>query len=271
MGTFLDPYSVARVFVVALLALCVGIFVYVAGSFFLMRSHVAARGFGPSLREMLREALWSLRTQPFLPWYYGFGGRLAKGDKTPVVVVHGYMQNRVSFIAISRSLNQRGLGPVYGFNYPWYRSVAHNSVLLGAFIEKLCEATKQERVILVCHSMGGLIAVHYILHGNGKQRVQRCVTIASPHAGVLYRGPVIGAPSRDLRKGSELVLSIQGALPVPVLSIASTHDNVVHPAAQSSVEARGGTDYVIDGPGHLAILFDRRVLDRVAAFVAEGA
>jgi pimeloyl-ACP methyl ester carboxylesterase len=271
MSTFLDPYSVARVFAAALFALCVGIFVYVAGSFFLMRPHVGARGRGQWLREMLREALWSLRTQPFLPWYYGFGSRLAKGDKTPVVVVHGYMQNRVSFIAISRALNRRGLGPVYGFNYPWYRSVAHNSALLGAFVERLCAATKQERVILVCHSMGGLIAVHYILHGAGKDRVQRCVTIASPHAGVLYRGPVIGAPSRDLRKGSELLLSIQGALPIPVLSIASTHDNVVHPASQSSIETRGGVDFVIEGPGHLSILFDRRVLDRVADFVAEGA
>ncbi len=256
---------------VALFALFVGISVYVAGSFLLMRGHVGARGVGSSLREMLREALWSLRTQPFLPWYYGFGARLAKGDKTPVVVVHGYMQNRVGFIAIARRLNQRGLGPVYGFNYPWYRSVTHNSALLGAFIERLCETTKQDRVILVCHSMGGLIAVHYLLHGSGKDRVLRCVTIASPHAGVLYRGPVIGAPSRDLRKGSELLATIQGALPVPVLSIASTHDNVVYPAAQSSLEARGGTDFVVEGPGHMAILFDRRVLDRVADFVAEGA
>jgi triacylglycerol lipase len=254
-----------------LLALCVGIFVYVVGSYLLMRQHVGARGLGLSLREMTREALWSLRTQPFLPWYYGFGGRLAKGDKTPVVVVHGYMQNRVSFIAISQSLRRRGLGPVYGFNYPWYRSVAYNSKLLEAFVEQLCETTKQAQVILVCHSMGGLIAVHYILQGAGKQRVLRCATIASPHAGVLYRGPVFGAPSRDLRKGSELVLSIQGPLPVPVLSIASTHDNVVHPAGQSSVEARGGVDFVVEGPGHLSILFDRRVLDRVADFVAEGA
>lgn len=271
MSPFLDPYSALRVVLVVVLALCVGIAVYVGGSYLLMFPHVGPRGFRSSVREMLREAVWSLRTQPFLPWYYGFGSRLAKGDKVPVVVVHGYMQNRVSFIAISRSLRERGLGPVYGFNYPWYRSVAYNSALLEAFVEQLCAHTKQEQVILVCHSMGGLIAVHYILHRAGKERVLRCVTIASPHLGVLYRGPVIGAPSRDLRKGSELVSSIQGALPVPVLSIASTHDNVVYPAAQSSLEARGGTDFVVDGPGHLSILFDRRVLDRVADFVAEGA
>ncbi|MBL8740874.1 MAG: hypothetical protein JNK04_07270, partial [Myxococcales bacterium] len=126
MSPFLDPYSALRVVLVVVLALCVGIAVYVGGSYLLMFPHVGPRGFRSSVREMLREAVWSLRTQPFLPWYYGFGSRLAKGDKVPVVVVHGYMQNHVSFIAISRSLRERGLGPVYGFNYPWYRSVAYN-------------------------------------------------------------------------------------------------------------------------------------------------
>jgi len=257
--------------VVALCALCVGIFVYVVGSFFLMRGHVGARGFRLSFREMTREALWSLVTQPLLPWYYGFGERLARGEKTPVVVVHGYMQNRIGFIAIARRLNRRGLGPVFGFNYPWYRSVAHNSKRLEVYVERICAQTKQEQVILIAHSLGGLIVVHYVLHGKGKERVLRCVTIASPHAGVLYRGPVLGASSRDLRSGSELLLSIQGALPVPVLSIASTHDNVVYPHGQSSLAARGGIDLLVEGPGHLSILFDSRVLDSVAEFVAHGA
>jgi pimeloyl-ACP methyl ester carboxylesterase len=267
----LSPYLVVQSLVVVFGALCVGIFVYVVGSFFLMRGHAGPRALGLSFREMMREALWSLVTQPLMPWYYGFGERLAQGEKTPVVVVHGYMQNRIGFIGIARRLNRRGLGPVFGFNYPWYRSVADNSKRLEAFVERICGQTRQAQVILICHSMGGLIGVHYILLGRGKERVLRCVTIASPHAGVLYRGPVIGAPSRDLRTGSELLISIQGALPVPLLSIASTHDNVVHPYGQSSVASRGGTDFLVEGPGHLSILFDPRVLDRVADFVADAA
>jgi len=248
----------------------IGTAVYVLASYTLMRPHTARRGLGAALREMLREAAWALVTQPLLLWFYGAGERLAAGQGTPVVVVHGYMQNRVDFLAIARSLEQRGLGPVWGFNYPWFRSVRHNSKRLAAFVERVCAQTGEPRVILVCHSMGGLVALHYLLFRGGDARVSRCATIASPHAGILYRGPVIGAPSRDLRKGSELVSSLARSLPVPVLSIASTHDNVVHPQQMSSLAERGGTDFVVEGPGHLAILFDRRVLERLATFVADG-
>ncbi len=249
-------------------AFLLGTVAYVLASYTLMRAHTSRRGSGQALREMVREAGWALLTQPLLLCFYGLGERLARGQGTPVVVVHGYMQNRVDFLAVARRLGQRGLGPVWGFNYPWYRSVRHNSKRLAAFVERVCARTGQPKVILVCHSMGGLVALHYLLFRGGDARVSRCATIASPHAGILYRGPVIGAPSRDLRKGSELVGSLARTLPVPVLSIASTHDNVVYPQQMSSLAERGGTDFVVEGPGHLAILFDRRVLERLSDFVA---
>lgn len=247
-----------------------GTMVYVAISYSLLRGHAPPRAKRAALAEMGRELLLSILVQPLLPLFYVFGRRLARGTGTPVVVVHGYMQNRVDFLGIARALTQHGLGPVYGFNYPWFASIGSNARRLGRFVDRVRSETGREKVALVCHSMGGLVALDYLLHHAGNAHVSICITIASPHGGVVYKGPMLGAPNHELRVGSTLVKSLDKPLPVPVLSIASTHDNVAHPSAISSIVTRGGDDWVVEGPGHLAILFDRRVIERVVTALSSA-
>src|SRR5438105_4954330 len=103
-------------------AVALGIAVYVLGSFWLMRRHAASRPLGASGRELLRELFWASLTQPFIPLFYFIGARLGgrRRDGVPIVFVHGYMQNRIDFVYLARILARRGLGPMYGFNYPWF-------------------------------------------------------------------------------------------------------------------------------------------------------
>src|SRR4051812_10945321 len=89
------------------LALAIGIFGYVVGSFFIMRPHTDPRPFRHALRAALRETFWVILTQPLLPlWYfvgYRMGGRrMGRGlsGETPVIFVHGYFQNRVDFLGL---------------------------------------------------------------------------------------------------------------------------------------------------------------------------
>ncbi len=97
------------------------------------------------------------------------------------------------------------------------------------------------------------------------------MTIASPHSGVTFRGPILGRGGRQLRAGTRFLMELSGApLGVPMLSIFSTHDNIVapaHPAA--SLAPWGGRDFVVDHVGHLTILFDKRVANAVADFLLE--
>jgi pimeloyl-ACP methyl ester carboxylesterase len=261
----------------------VAIIGYVLGSFFLMGRHVTARNLGVSLRALLRELWIAFWTQPFLPLFYLFGHRmdslfvqrgkegLAKGH-VPVVFVHGYMQNRVGFVGLARALRRAGLGPLYGFNYPWFASIASNAKRLDRFVQRVCKETGSAAVDLVCHSMGGLIAMEMMgdeARGE-KLAVRRCVTIASPHAGVMWQGPLLGIGATSLRRGSKLLEAHAGTkLAVPTLSIYSSHDNVVHPKESSSLALRGGRDVEVAGHAHLAILFAPEVADHVAAFLAE--
>ena len=250
------------------LAIVVGVGGYVVGSYLLARAHHEARPFPVFLRAALFEVLCALAVQPLVPLFYLLGRRMAGGDGEPVVLVHGYFQNRADFVWMARALRRAGLGPVYGINYPWTASIVNNAVRLAAFVERVCRETGKEQVSIVAHSMGGLVALEYLHEPAGQRRVRRCVTIASPHAGVVWRGPILGASGIELRKGGAYLLErVERRIAVPTLSIFSTHDNIVHPPATSALVARGGTDRPIEHAGHLSTLFDRTVLGEVIAFL----
>jgi pimeloyl-ACP methyl ester carboxylesterase len=289
MGTALD----LAVWIAVLVAFgfAAALAIYVLGSFLLMARHTAARGLVVSTRELLREAILAALTQPFLPLFYLVGHRMdgllagsarrglaaeagAEGGtaRVPIVFVHGYMQNRVGFVGLARALARRGLGPMFAINYPWFSSVEANAARLERYVLRVCRETNSPHVDLVCHSMGGLVAMEMMRDDarDGRLHVRRCVTIATPHAGVMWRGPILGVGAATLRRGSKLLLAHAGAqLTVPWLSIYSTHDNIVHPKETSQLSARGGRDIEVAGLAHLSILFSPQVADHVAAFLRE--
>jgi hypothetical protein len=258
--------EVMQIVAVALIVAGLGAaLIYVGASFLLMRSHTDARSAWVSLREALREGLWVILSQPLLPLGYVLGRRMGGRGGQPIVLVHGYGQNRYAFLWLARALRRAGLGPIYGFNYPFFRDIGANAERLGRFVERVLAENGCPRVDLVCHSMGSLIGVEY-LTGEGSARVRRCVTIAGPHAGVTWRGPILGACGPQLRRdGDFLKCRSDRTLGVPCLSIYSTHDNIVHPPVTSSLARRGAVPHL----GHLSILFDRRVADHVIAFLRE--
>lgn len=276
------------------LAFLFGIAIYVAGSFALTGSYTARRAFGSSFRAVFREATLAVLTQPFLPLFYVLGHRmdgfLARrgreglahagvpvATEIPVVFVHGYMQNRVGFLGLARALARRGFGPLFGFNYPWLASIPSNARRLDRFVDRVLRETGAAKVDLVCHSMGGLVAMEMMrsaaLEKDGAStplKVRRCVTIATPHAGIVWRGPIFGVGSTSLRRGSKLLETQAGqTLAVPCLSIYSAHDNIVYPKETSSLVKRGGRDLEVENVAHLAILFSPKVADAVGSFLAE--
>lgn len=267
---------------VGLLVVVLGFASYGLVSFAMMRPYATARTFGVSVRSLAREALVAAVTQPFLPLFYVLGRRMeprwirrAQGfvSPVPIVFVHGYMQNRVSFLGLARALATKRIGPLYGINYPWFASMASNASRLEHFVERVCAETKSAAVDVVCHSMGGLVAMETIRCEAKSEtlKVRRFVTIATPHGGVMWRGPLIGSDATNMRRGSKFLDAQAGyALKLPMLSIYSDHDNVVFPKETASLRGRGGRDVVVEGLSHLAILFAPEVAEHVAAFLLES-
>lgn len=241
---------------------------FTAVTYLLASRHQAPRPRARSLVEALRELGWSIFLVLALPWLYLFGRRLGHGRGTvPVVFVHGYTQNRVNFLRMARILGRGAAGPMYGFNYNWLSTIEPCAASLERFVDRVLAETGAPRVDLVCHSMGGLVA-RAMLAGGGAAKVRSVATLGTPHFGVTWRLPMPGACVAQMRRGSAFLEALATPLPVPALSLFSTHDNIVHPPEASSIEVIGGADHVVEaGHGHLALLYAPEVAEVVRRFL----
>ena len=259
---------------IALIALAVWLsVVWVCGALYVAISYVAAAAVVPRrplrslLRAVLRESWLVLWTQPLLLWFQFFGRRLGSGGGgVPVVLVHGYFQNRVDFLYLAHRLRAAGSGPLYACNFFWPQSLERSSARVRAFVEEVRSETGSTAVDLLTHSTGGLFALDIV--AEEPHVVRRAALIALPARGVPWRGPVLGRAGSQLRAGSlyqtKRSARVQGT---PVISIYSEHDNIVHPVQTSRLDGTSVTNVQISGPGHLSVLFDHRVGDAVCDFL----
>ncbi|MCA6963741.1 esterase/lipase family protein, partial [Pectobacterium odoriferum] len=81
----------------------------------------------------------------------------------------------------------RFLYPLHVFGYNWLQSNADSATLLGAYIRKVLGdyhgRLAVNRVILVTHSMGGLVARHYSENMNGQENILGMVHGVMPDLG----------------------------------------------------------------------------------------
>jgi pimeloyl-ACP methyl ester carboxylesterase len=223
------------------------------------------------LPHVLREAgAWIgayTALQPFVRAFMGDGRPpRAGGARIPVLLVHGYVCNRGLWGVVRRALEARGetvwavtLEPVYG-------SIDSLVGPLAGRIDELLAATGARQVVLVTHSMGGLVARAY-LRDHGAAKVARLVTLGAPHHGSVHAYLGAGANARAMEPGSAwleaLARSEAQGFAVPFTSIFSHHDNFVAP--QTSGMHPAARNIGVAAIGHVSLAFSTRVLEIVAA------
>jgi triacylglycerol esterase/lipase EstA (alpha/beta hydrolase family) len=225
-------------------------------------------GPGASFVLLLREWHSVVSTQF---WQFPFDGlslrpdpRPSRTQGPPVLFVHGYFSNRGYFNRIVPRLEARGVAPIFTPNFPSaFSNIERFVQALHGEIERLCEATGHPQVVLVCHSMGGLVARAYLCD-HGAARVRKLICIGTPHHGTVIAWLGGGANAVQMRPGSAFLRSLAvregGAGPAcETTSIYTPHDNLVAP--QESSRLPRARNVVIPGRGHVDILESRRLLE----------
>jgi triacylglycerol esterase/lipase EstA (alpha/beta hydrolase family) len=185
--------------------------------------------------------------------------------RSPLILVHGVLVNDGVWFMMRRYLVRQGMGPVYTINYgPPYGDIEHFAAQLAEKIEAVCAATGADRVVLVCHSMGGLVA-RTCLRQRGPARIRQIITIGTPHHGSVMARAFIGRCLAQMRPGNAWLedLNRDEAKPsaVPIVSIWSRHDSLVAP--QASCELECAENVALVGIGHNALLDNRKVRQNV--------
>ncbi|MDQ0582974.1 esterase/lipase family protein [Streptomyces rishiriensis] len=178
----------------------------------------------------------------------------------PVVLLHGFIDNRSVFVLLRRSLAQHGRQRVESLNYsPLTCDIRTAAELLGRHIEEICERTGSSQVDVVGHSLGGLIARYYVQRLGGDGRVRTLVTLGTPHSGTRV-APLANAHPivRQMRPGSELIEELsrpaQGCR-TQFVSFWSDLDHLMDPLESACVDHPDllVQNVRVTGIGHLAL------------------
>ncbi|UQX87855.1 alpha/beta fold hydrolase [Jatrophihabitans telluris] len=188
---------------------------------------------------------------------------------TPVVLVHGIVDNRAAFAVLRRALRNRGYGRISTVNYsPLTSDIRRAAAHLARHVERVCAQSGYEQVFVVGHSLGGVIARYYVQRLGGDARVNTVVTLGSPHAGTQTARLLPVGVARQLRPGSAVMTEL--AAPAECRSrfvaIYSDRDEIVVPHRSAALEHPdlSVTQIKVHRVGHLALLTDQKVAQTVA-------
>ena len=160
---------------------------------------------------------------------------------TPILLVHGVVDNRSIFTVLRRGLRRRGFGRVLGAELQPAHATTYATSPSGWPRRSRGSAPRPatSAIHLIGHSMGGLVARYYVQRLGGDQRVHTLVTLGTPHSGTYAARLVPHPVARQLRPGSALIAEL--AEPAPgcrtrFVAFWSDLDQVVIPSSSARLE-----------------------------------
>ncbi|GAB2623124.1 alpha/beta fold hydrolase [Streptomyces capparidis] len=178
----------------------------------------------------------------------------------PVLLLHGFVDNRSVFTVLRRSLLRHGWPRVHAFNYsPFTCDARRAAAVLGAYVEQLSAECGGARIDVVGHSLGGLVARYYVQRLGGDERVRTLVTLGTPHSGtravpLMSAHPVV----RQMRPGSALLTELAGPAPgcrTRFTAFWSDMDQAVSPVENARLDHPdlAADNVAVRGVGHLTL------------------
>ena len=212
------------------------------------------------LGTLLLAALHAGRTRPPAP------GPPVADARSLVVLVHGFGAGPGCWDAVADALGGAGVA-VATHRYTWTEGVAALGANLADEVEDLARRSGARSVILVGHSLGGVVVAASLADGRLAGIVTRVITVAAPLRGTGWARLFPVGAVRDLRAGSPVLRSlatVPATAGVPWTALASHADVVVAPAAAT---LEGTAPVVLDDLGHCGLLRDPGVIARIAGLV----
>lgn len=173
-------------------------------------------------------------------------------DRPPVLLLHGFFCNSSFWWILRRQLFRASYDNVFTQTLePVFGDIEHLADRLAEKIDAILEATHARRVIVVGHSMGGLVPRAY-MRRYGADKVLKLIAVGTPHHGTQHGKAAawMGENIRQMRYQSRWLKELNSLpLPVPITNIYSYHDNIVAP--QNSSALAGAKNIALAGIGHL--------------------
>jgi len=191
----------------------------------------------------------------------------------PILLVHGFLHNQSGWTWLRRQLRMEKLGPVYSLNLDTsHRSVEELASDIQKRVEEIEQETGQRQLILVGHSMGGVVASYYAEHVAEVGRVTDLITLGSPLDGTrpaVMSGRAQSArqiyPNSDLLK--ELAKCRAENREIRYYHVASLFDALILPTQSAWSGVPEERLMILPSHGHMRLLFSKRVACQLVAWL----
>ncbi len=190
----------------------------------------------------------------------------------PVLLLHGYGCNSGYWAHLVPLLDAERISHASLDLEPVTGDIDGYVPAVAAAIDALCAAAGSARVVIVAHSMGGLVARAY-LRDHGAEKVARVITLGTPHHGTSLANFGVGRNALQMRRiegapgGPEsawlrqLAAGESAATRALVTSLFTHHDNIIAP--QTSSILPGARNIGFGGIGHVALGRNAKILAAV--------
>ena len=196
---------------------------------------------------------------------------MATKQQNPVLLVHGINDTGAVFNKMGLYLRQRGLS-VYTVDLVPNNGAEVLDKLAQQVANYVAATFEPEQPLdLVGFSMGGIVSRYYLQRLGGIERVQRFITISSPHKGTVIAygswqpGCVQMRPNSDFLK--DLNSDVQMLKQIDFTSIWTPYDLMILPATSSQLEI--GKEVTVPVVLHPLMLTDFGTLEIVAKALIE--
>jgi pimeloyl-ACP methyl ester carboxylesterase len=197
-----------------------------------------------------------------------------QGPARPVLLIHGFLANRGSLHMLETCLAEAGhVVLTFRLGSLNLRDIRDSAELVASKVESLVAQTGVDRVDIVAHSMGGLLALDYIKRRGGRRRVRRLVMLGTPAKGTwtailaLASAP-LGRAGLQLLPGSAFLRELE-RIPLPpevdVVAVTAERDWL----APGECTLLHGVRHISLATGHTGLIMDRQVGNQVISLLAE--
>ena len=187
----------------------------------------------------------------------------------PVLLIHGYLATRGSVHLLESRLADRGrVVMTYRFGPVHLGDIRDSAGFIARKVESIIAQTGVEKVDVVAHSMGGLVALDYLKRLGGEKRIRRLVLLGTPISGTwtallgIATTP-LGRAALQLLPGSAFLRELD-QLPLPagpkVVVVAADRDWLAPPRTTHL----DGAHHLVVPTGHSGLLVDPGVAETVS-------
>ena len=218
---------------------------------------------GTLLISAMRMSTWWWRADP--PGCSPNRSTASGHPAPPVLLVHGILCNGAIWGPLRHRLSAAGCERVEGIDLqPLWADIETFAIHLVHTLEAMHRSSGGKRIVIVAHSMGGLVA-RAALRLGGAPLIARIITLGTPHHGTAIACLLPFTPMRQMCPNSQWLKDLnaeqEGRLLLPVTCVYGQDDTLVVPPG--SAVLKGARHLPLEHLGHLQLASSPRVLTEV--------